>query len=98
VGASLSQVQYERHRHEINVVAVVLTPQELVPEQVALLEDALRAKVDRRIHLVVRSLISKDADRKGIVFIPQEEREREAQVAKQTRFLRTSWGSWGPIG
>jgi uncharacterized hydrophobic protein (TIGR00271 family) len=88
VGASLSELRYERHRDSIDVVAVVLTPQEFTPEQVGRVEDGLRKRVDGRIHLVLRSLISKDADRKGIVFIPQEQRERTAQVAKQTQFLR----------
>ena len=88
VGASLSQLRYERHRNQIDVIAVVLTPQEFAPEQVARVEDALREHVDRRIHLVLRSLISKDADRKGVVFIPEEQRERASEVAQQTQFLR----------
>ena len=88
VGASLSQLRYERHGDKIDVVAVVLTPQEFTPEQVGRVEDGLRERVDRRIHLVLRSLISKDADRKGIVFIPEEQRERAAEVATQTQFLR----------
>ncbi len=87
VGARLSEFRAEERNSALEVVATVLTPQEFEPTQVARIEEVLRQRVDPRLRLVVRSLISKDADRHGAVFVAEEERERRAQVAEQTQFL-----------
>jgi hypothetical protein len=65
----------------------VLTPQEFEPPQVAKAEAILRQRVDPSIDLIVRSLISRDADRNGPVFLVAEAREHRAQAAEQMRFL-----------
>lgn len=86
-GAQLSDVRHSRHGKETDVIATVLTPQDFEPTQVGGIEAALRQRVDPTIHLVIRSLQSKDADRNGPVFIAGEELERRAEVEAQTRFL-----------
>jgi uncharacterized hydrophobic protein (TIGR00271 family) len=86
-GAELSDLRYERHGKAIDVVAVVLTPQGIDAQQVMALEDLLRKRVNPRIHLVVSSLISQSFDRRGMVYVTNDQRERQAQVSRETRFL-----------
>jgi uncharacterized hydrophobic protein (TIGR00271 family) len=90
VGAALSGFRTEKRGAGLEVVATVLTPQEFEPAQVARIEEALRRQVRSEIHLIVRSLLSRDADRSGVVFLAQDERERRVEVAEQTQFLTTA--------
>ncbi len=87
LGARLSSFTVDNHKDQLEVVAIVLTPREIEPDLVARLEDGLRKRINPAIRLVVRSLISSDADRNGPVFLADEERERQAEVRKQTDFL-----------
>lgn len=87
VGASLADFKYHKENDKMEVVAVVLTPQEFLPEQVLRIEESLRRKVDPHITLVIRSLLSKDADCKGPVFLTPEDEKRRAVVKEQTDFL-----------
>ncbi|MBI2877330.1 MAG: DUF389 domain-containing protein [Candidatus Tectomicrobia bacterium] len=87
VGAYLSQLRYEKRENLFDVIAIVLTPQEFHPPQVAHIEEALRKQVDPRIRLVMRSLISKDVDRNGFVFIAEKKREPKEEVDEATQFL-----------
>lgn len=87
LGAQLSDVDVHRRRDALRVAAVVLTPQQIEPSLVARIEDGLRKQVDPRIGLVVRSLISADADRNGPVYLADEIKERQAKVKEQTEFL-----------
>ncbi|NLX01737.1 MAG: hypothetical protein GXY40_04315 [Syntrophomonadaceae bacterium] len=50
-------------------MAVALTPQQFESQRVALIEEALQNEVDPNLHLVIRSLISRDADRKPILSV-----------------------------
>lgn len=86
-GAHLSEVRMLRGTTGLDVIAAVLTPQAFEPEQVLRMEETLRERVDGRIHLVVRSLISRDADRMGPVFITDSERRRREEAQAQTAFL-----------
>ncbi|MBI5446037.1 MAG: DUF389 domain-containing protein [Deltaproteobacteria bacterium] len=86
-GAHLSEVQYRKESGKTEVVAVVLTPQEFLPEQVARIEESLRRGLDPEIRLVIRSLLSKDADDNGPVFITPDDRKRRAEALGQTSFL-----------
>ncbi len=86
-GAHLSEVRMLRGATGLDVIAAVLTPQAFEPEQVLQMEENLRDRVDPRIHLVVRSLISRDADRTGPVFITDSERRRREEAQAQTAFL-----------
>lgn len=87
LGAQLSSFTVSEQQGKVGVVAVVLTPHDIEPDLVARLEDGLRKRVNSRIGLVVRSLISSDADRQGPVFLADDERERQTEVRKQTEFL-----------
>ncbi len=87
VGARLSAFDYQRQGPRINVLATVLTPREFEPAQVAQVQSALRQAVDPRIHLVIRSLLSRDYDSQGPVFIAEEEAQRRAEAAAETRLL-----------
>ncbi|MDH7571361.1 MAG: TIGR00341 family protein, partial [Armatimonadota bacterium] len=89
-GAQVSQIRLDRRGEAVNVVATVLTPQEFEPAQVAAMEAILRREVDPRVALVVRSLLSRDADRDGPVFLPDAERRRRARAAEQGEFLTTA--------
>lgn len=87
LGAQLSSFTIDGHGKDLKVIAVVLTPREIEPDLVARLESGLHKQVNPDIHLMVRSLISSDADRNGPVFLADEERERKAEVQRQTEFL-----------
>lgn len=84
VGARLSELVYERRTDRLQVVAVLLTPQEYEPPGVARLERVLRERVHPRIDLVVRSLISRDADRRGQVFLPADLAESRRKLESET--------------
>lgn len=90
VGAQLTSVRVEPHASVRQVIATVLTPQEIDSGQVARIEKSLRESVAPNIHLIVRSLLSKDADRSGPVFLADDERERRAEVNELTQFLSRS--------
>ncbi|MDQ7826013.1 MAG: TIGR00341 family protein [Candidatus Eremiobacteraeota bacterium] len=87
LGAQLSQTTIRKRGAAMEVIATVLTPQEFKPSQVARFESRLRKVVNPSVNLIVRSLISKDADRSGIVFIDEKERERLARTSEQTLLL-----------
>lgn len=87
LGAQLSSFTLGDHGDGVGVVAVVLTPHEIEPDLVARLEDGLHKRVSPQVRLVVRSLISSDADKNGPVFLADEERERQTEVRQQTEFL-----------
>ncbi|MGI8401892.1 MAG: TIGR00341 family protein [Gemmatimonadaceae bacterium] len=89
-GARLTEMAVEPGSDTTSVLATVLTPQELLPEHVARLEDALRREVSPMLHLVVRSIISKDADRNGRVFVAEDEVQKQTLAAQQTAFLSTA--------
>lgn len=86
-GGRLTESDVVRHNGRIEVMATVLTPQEIDPAQIARIEDLLDKAVGPRVHLVVRSLISRDADRGGPVFLPDGERTRRVKAAEQSQFL-----------
>ncbi|MBI3946464.1 MAG: TIGR00341 family protein [Armatimonadetes bacterium] len=86
-GAQISEVRHERRAGTLQVTAVVLTPREFEPARVARIEETLRSHVGDRLRLMVRSLISRDVDRDGSVFISQEERSRQAEAQEQARFI-----------
>ncbi|MDD2586713.1 MAG: TIGR00341 family protein [Syntrophomonadaceae bacterium] len=87
VGARLSEVRYERQDGTLQVMAVVLTPQEFDSQRVADIESVLQQEVEPNTRLVVRSLLSRDADRNGQVFIAEEERLMQTRLAEENMFL-----------
>lgn len=89
-GARLTEMSLEPENQNTLVLATVLTPQELAPEHVARLEDALRQQVSPNLRLIVRSIISKDADRNGAVFRAEDEVRKQTEAARQMQFLSTA--------
>lgn len=92
VGATVTEVKHSRADGKLEVMATVLTPQEIGPEQVEAIERKLQAGLRRPLHLIIRSLISRDCDGLGAVFVPDAERERqaeaEAEAAARQRLVR----------
>ena len=86
-GASVDTVSYQRKAGQIDVVAAVLSPKAFEPAQVNDLQDALRQKVDRRVHLIVRSLVTKDASAQGPVYLSKSESDASALQLEQQGFL-----------
>lgn len=86
-GARLSEMHFERLDGKLQVMAVIMTPREFEPAQVASIESVLRQQVDPNTSLIVRSLISKDADRGGTVYISEEDRLNQAKVSEKNQFL-----------
>lgn len=86
-GARLSDLTFETTNDTVHVFAVVMTPQEVAPPQVARMESALRQDVHAPVSLVVRSLIARDADRAGPVYVAADEVAQQASAEVQTRML-----------
>ncbi|MDH7479648.1 MAG: DUF389 domain-containing protein, partial [Syntrophomonadaceae bacterium] len=89
LGARLSEVRYDRAVDHLEVMAVVMTPREFEPSRVAVIENRLRQEVDPSIRLVVRSLISKDADRNGPVFLSEEEWLNRTKLLEKDQLMAT---------
>ncbi|MEQ8191760.1 MAG: TIGR00341 family protein [Candidatus Eremiobacterota bacterium] len=86
IGARLSDMNIEKKSgSSIEVMATVLTHYEFTPSQIDDIEKDLKKQVDSRIELIIRSLISKDSDKNGPVFISEEEikRNREELLRKE---------------
>ncbi|MHC9538012.1 MAG: hypothetical protein AB9903_00685 [Vulcanimicrobiota bacterium] len=90
VGAQLSDVSYKRKEKAIEVASTVLTPQEFSPSEVERIEKVLNTRLAPGIHLIVRSMISKDFDNSGPVFIGKEEMDRREKETLRSQFLSTT--------
>jgi len=86
-GARLSDIKFDQGNFGLQVMAVVITPQEFDPTRVANMEKALQKDVNLNTQLIVRSVISKDADRNGPVFISSEEINRRNLYDQETEFM-----------
>ncbi len=75
-GASLAELRYEKQGDTLQIMAVVMTPREFNAKRVTDIEKVVQQEVDPNSHLIVRSLISKDADRNGQVFITDDEKKK----------------------
>jgi len=90
IGAQLSSVTYKKKGKIVEVAATVLTPQEFSPPEVARIENTLRTRVSPGIHLIMRSMISKDFDCDGPAFIEKAELERRQKESMHAQFLSTT--------
>jgi uncharacterized hydrophobic protein (TIGR00271 family) len=90
IGAQLSSVTYKKKGKTIEVAATVLTPQEFSPQDVERIEKTLKKRVDPEIHLIMRSMISKDFDDNGPAFIGKAELERRQKESRQAQFISTT--------
>lgn len=86
-GARLSDVNFDKTDAGLQVMAVVVTPQEFEPSRVISLEEGLREAVHPNTQLIVRSVLSKDADRNGPVFISPEEIKRRNLDNQEMDFM-----------
>jgi hypothetical protein len=88
-GAQLDALKLDRKPQVWQLTAEVMTPQAFTPEAVATFEDELGKRLTRPLHLVLRSLITRDCDREGPVFISETERlgldasQKEAQLLQE---------------
>ncbi len=76
LGASLSELRYEKLGNSLHVLAVVMTPKEFSTSRVADIEKIIQQEVKPDSHLIIRSLISRDADRNGQVFISDVDQQK----------------------
>lgn len=76
----------------MRVVAVVLTPVAFDSHQVAQMETLMRGQVDPRISLIVRSVVSRDVDRNGAVFVSHEERANQQELTAFSDLLSEARG------
>lgn len=88
-GARLSDIKYTETDTALEIRAVVITPQEFDPDRVATLEDTLQAEVDPNSHLIVRSVISKDSDRNGPVFVSAEELQERSEATQEADYMNS---------
>ncbi|MEN6348847.1 MAG: TIGR00341 family protein [Syntrophomonas sp.] len=87
LGARVSDIRYQYSDNKMQVMAEVLTPQEIDAKQVAQIEKCLQEQVDKNIHLIVRSMISRDSDNSGYVFITEDEKARRFEQNERNLFL-----------
>ncbi len=92
-GAQLVTGKLNRKTAPWEFTAEVITPQAFSPALVGTFEDNLAKVVMRPVHLILRSLITKDVDRNGPVFVSQEEltgldvKKTESELLQQTSSL-----------
>lgn len=86
-GARLYNVGFEENEKGLQVIAEVITPQEFDFSRVASLEKALQSEVNPDTRLIVRSVISRDADRSGPVFISTEELKQRYQSRLENDYM-----------
>lgn len=86
-GARVSDIRYQYSGNKLQVMAEVLTPQEIDANQVAQIEKILHAKINPNIQLIVRSMISRDFDNSGYVFITEDEKARRFEQDQQNLFI-----------
>ncbi|MFO8079354.1 MAG: DUF389 domain-containing protein [Armatimonadota bacterium] len=87
-GARLTETDFgwEDGRYVVN--ARVLTPQLFERSQVAAMEQELEQTLDEDVHLIVRSLVSRDMDRGGTVYATPEDEQLAQEQRERRRFLQ----------
>jgi uncharacterized hydrophobic protein (TIGR00271 family) len=88
-GARISDLKFNKKGDGLEVMAVVITPQEIDSSRVVSLEKGLKEAVNPNSELIVRSVMSKDADRNGPVFISDEELQRLKKNDEEVNFMNT---------
>lgn len=93
LGAQLDGLRFSRGPDELRVVASVLTPVEVSASQVDELELRLEEDTGHQIHLIVRTVISRDVDREGTVYATAEERQQAEVGQAEGRVLDEAAGT-----
>lgn len=86
-GARLTDLRYGREGDTVNAVAVVLTPQEFLPSDIRHVETQVGKLLGEHLSLTVRSILSRDTDAKGPVFLLDEEKHKREQAAAELSLL-----------
>lgn len=91
VGARISALSFEKDKDGgKQVMAVVMTPQEFLPSEVAKVEALIQESAKENIHLVIRSILSRDTSAKGQVFLSSDERANLLAKEQSALFLETA--------
>lgn len=88
-GARLTEVNYKKAVDgKINTIAVVMTPQEFAPADIDKIQERVRLSLNNQdINVVIRSIISKDADKDGAIFLLDEEKLKRQHESDEANFL-----------
>lgn len=89
-GARLDDLRFEWKDGQLQVMAIVITPHEFDTRQVAAMEETLQKNVNQHSHLIVRSLLSRDLDQNGQVFLAEADKrllEENQLLSKISRLL-----------
>lgn len=87
-GARLTEVNYKKETDgKTNAIAVVMTPQEFLPADVDKIQQHIQSNLGGNISLILRSILSKDADITGTIFLLDEEKLKRKQHSDEENFL-----------
>lgn len=87
-GARLTEVNYKKETDgKINAIAVVMTPQEFSARDIDKIQQHIHKNLDDNIHLIIRSILSKDADNTGTIFLLDEDKLKRKQQSEEANFL-----------
>ena len=87
-GAKLSSLNYKKEKEgKINTIAVVLTPQEFTSIDVLKIQQHVQEHLGNNINIIIRSIISKDADTSGTIFLLDEEKLKRERESKEASLL-----------
>jgi uncharacterized hydrophobic protein (TIGR00271 family) len=81
-GASLDELRREQYDGRSLLTAVVRTPTTIGPETVAGLQEAIHRATDGRERLIVRSVLTRDADAEGFIYEPDKPEPPEVSPAE----------------
>lgn len=87
-GARLSDTSFRRMGDELLVNATIMTPSAPDRDQVARMEARLEEALGSSVHLIVRSLISRDMDREGAVYASESDAALAAAERLRADFLK----------
>jgi len=87
-GARLTEVNYKKEPNgKINTIVVVMTPQEFAPNDIGKIQQKIQEHLGKNINVIIRSIISKDADPTGTIFLLDEEKLKRKQQSDEANFL-----------
>lgn len=85
-GARLDTLDWHEDDGTLDILAAAMTPKELGPSEVREIEKALEAQLLRKVNLTLSSLISKNYDRNGPVFMDEDEIKRRREHIEEANF------------
>jgi hypothetical protein len=89
-GARLTQMNYKKEKDgKTNAIAIVMTPQEFSALDVSKIQQHIQEQLGKDINIIIRSIISKDADINGTIFLMDEEKLKRKLQNEEASFLST---------